>query len=55
MQLPPHLMTYRDYKKFNVNIFRISLRISLEDIIEANINYETFENKFMEILNEHAP
>ena len=48
-------MTYRDYKKFNGSLFRISLRISLEDINEANINYETFENKFMEILNEHAP
>ena len=31
-KLPSDLMTYRDYKKFNVNIFRISLRISLADM-----------------------
>ena len=54
-KLPPHLMTYRDYKKFNVNLFRVSLRTSLADINEANINYATFQRKFMEILNEHAP
>ena len=48
-------MTYRDYKKFNVNLFRVSLRTSLADINEANINYATFQRKFMEILNEHAP
>ena len=54
-KLPPHLMTYRDYKRFNVNLFRVSLRTSLADINEANINYATFQRKFMEILNEHAP
>ena len=48
-------MTYRDYKKINVNLFRVSFRISFEDINEANINYKTFESTFMEILNEHAP
>ena len=54
-KLPPHLMTYRNCKKFNVNLFRISLRISFEDLNEANINYETFRSKCMEILNEHVP
>ena len=52
---PPLIIKYRDYKKFNENLFRTNLRKSLTEINGTNMNYETFEKKFMEQLNEHAP
>ena len=50
---PPLIIKYRDYKKFNENLFRTNLRKSLTEINGKNMNYETFEKKFMEQLNEN--
>ena len=54
-KLPAVHIRYRDYKKFNEYIFRTRLSKSLAGINETNLNYEMFEEKFMEVVNEHVP
>ena len=51
----PLKIKYRDYKKFDENLFRTELSTNLSDINKSDINYDDFENIFMEQLNKHAP
>lgn len=52
-KLPPKKILYRDYKDFSIEQFNSEL---LSTTLRAeNLDYETFENIFMEILNILAP
>ena len=50
----PTIIKYRDYKNFNVYIFRNLLLDNLTNIGE-DITYELFEMIFINLLNTHAP
>ena len=47
----PKEITYRCYKDFNNDVFAEHLRRKLENCE----NYTQFENRFLDVLNEHAP
>ena len=47
----PKEIVYRNYKKFDGDIFKDELKLKLESIT----NYESFEDVFLTILNKHAP
>ena len=47
----PKEITYRCYKDFNNDVFAEHLRRKLENCE----NYTQFENRFSDVLNEHAP
>ena len=47
----PKIVTYRDYKKFDLGIFKTELRNSMQNIKD----YNTFETIFLTVLNKHAP
>ena len=48
-------MNYRSYKKFNVNLFRDELKITLQTLDNENMNYDEFKDIFMHFLNKYAP
>ena len=50
----PTIVTYRDYNKFKVNLFRNQLLEQLTSIGD-NITYEKFETIFIRLLELHAP
>ena len=47
----PKEIVYRNYKKFDRDIFKDELKLKLESIT----NFESFEDVFLTILNKHAP
>ena len=49
---PPKEIHYRDYKKFDGNLFKEELSNKLAD---GNSSYDTFEEIFISVLNKHAP
>ena len=49
----PILVKYRDYRKFNSELFRHDLLYNLS-IINDNTCYDKFENTFKETLDKHA-
>ena len=49
----PKVIQYRDYKKFDVQNFRKDLKNGLQNKLVDN--YATFEEIFLEILDNHAP
>ena len=52
-KLPPKVIKYRDYKKFNEKDFLYELNTCL--LNNSLGNYREFENIFTNILNRHAP
>ena len=48
----PKEITYRDYKKFDENKFKLELKSSLS---KGCADYGEFENVFLDILQKHAP
>ncbi len=54
-KLKPKVITYRNYKYFNRDIFRQDLALSISQISNTQFDYSNFENIFMNILNKHAP
>ena len=48
---PPKIIHFRDYKHFNIHVFRGELKLGLCNIS----NYAEFEEIFLKILNKHAP
>ena len=50
----PALLRYRSYKYFENSIFRIDLQTKLNEQ-NHKIDYNQFENIFMEVLDKHAP
>ena len=51
----PLIIKYRDFKKFNKNLFRSELQHQLNNINSNDITYETFETTFLNLFNLHAP
>ena len=49
----PRVKFYRDYKSFNFESFNNDLDGLLK--AENNMNYSTFQNIFLQVLNTHAP
>ena len=49
----PKVKFYRDYKSFNFESFNNDL----DGLLKAknNMNYSTFQNIFLQVLNTHAP
>ena len=52
---PPQIVTYRNYKNYNKELFEKDIQIKLSEFDIENIPYETFTNIFIDILNLHAP
>ena len=50
----PELIRYRDYRNFNIAVFRNDIKLALS-ILDENVTYDEFEKIFMEKLNEYAP
>ena len=51
----PITISYRDYKNFNLPLFRYNLLEKLSNVNFGKVNYDTFEEIFVELLNLHAP
>ena len=49
----PLIKHYRDWSKFNHTVFRLELREALNNI--DPLEYENFQEKFLSLLNLHAP
>ena len=51
----PSTIRYRDYKNFDVEIFRAELVASLDTFNGREMSYDMFEEIFLQIINKHAP
>ena len=51
----PIIISYRDYKHFNHDLFRNELLRDLYNWNSGKINYDTFEEIIIRLLNQHAP
>ena len=51
---PPQIVTYRNYKNYNQELFGKDIQIKLSEFDIKSIPYETFSNIFIDILNLHA-
>ena len=51
----PNIQTFRDYKRFQNDLFRSELDYELSKLDVCNLELEHFLNIFIEILNKHAP
>ena len=49
------IIQYRNYKTFNEQLFRIELDKELAKIDLNNVELAEFHNKFLSVLNKHAP
>ena len=49
------IVTYRNYKNYNKELFEKNIQIKLSEFDIENIPFETFTNIFIDILNLHAP
>ena len=54
-KLPPKIIYYRNYKKFNANIFRKNLLRDIQEIRGNDITYDTIKHITITQLNRHAP
>ena len=51
----PHIIKYPDYKTFDERLFRNELSENLADISDTELNYDVFENIFLQHINKYAP
>ena len=51
----PIIISYRDYKHFNHDLFRNELLRDLYNRNSGKINSDTFEEIIIWLLNQHAP
>ena len=51
----PIVINYRNYKKYDENVFKSDLRQELQKIDLSNLNYSSFETAFDRVLDKHAP
>ena len=51
----PNIQTFRDYKRFQNDLFRPELDYKLSKLDVFNLDLEHFLNIFIEILNKHPP
>ena len=50
----PKTLTYRCFKHFDIAVFRQEITHAYSDVVN-NITYDDFEDKYITILNNHAP
>jgi predicted transport protein len=50
---PPTIIKYRDYSKYDSEAFGIDLNTRISN--QTIVNYDTFENIFLQTLEKHAP
>ena len=51
----PNIQTFRDYERFQNDLFRSELDYKLSKLDVCNLEFEHFLNIFIETLNKHAP
>ena len=51
----PNIQTFRDYKRFQNDLFRSKLDYELSKLHVCNLEFEHFLNIFIEVLNKHTP
>ena len=51
----PTDINYRNYKKYNENVFKNDLQQELQRIDPSDLNYSSFETAFDRVLDKHAP
>ena len=51
----PTVINYRNYKKYDENVFKSDLRQELQKIDPSDLNYSLFETAFDRVLDQHAP
>ena len=51
----PTVINYRNYKKYNENVFKNVLQQELQRIDPSDLNYSSFETAFDRVLDKHAP
>ena len=51
----PTVINYRNYKKYDENVFKSDLREELQKVELSDLNYSSFENAFDRLLYKHAP
>ena len=51
----PTVINYRNYKKYNENVFKNDLQQELQRIDPSDLNYSSFETAFDRVLDKHAP
>ena len=51
----PNIQTFRDYKRFQNDLFRSELDYKLSKLDVCNLDLDHFLNIFIEILNKHPP
>ena len=51
----PNIQTFRDYRRFQNDLFRSELNYELSKLDVCNLELEHFLIVFIEILNKHAP
>ena len=51
----PNIQTFRDYERFQNDLFRSELYYELSKLDVCNLELEHFLNIFIEILNKHVP
>ena len=51
----PTVINYRNYKKYNENVFKNDLQQELQRIDPSDLNYSSFETAFDKVLDKHAP
>ena len=51
----PTVINYRNYKKYNENVFKSDLQEELQKIDPSDLNYSSFETAFDRVLDKHAP
>ena len=52
--MPPKVIQYRDYKKFDYTIFNNKLRKQTENLNFSQLDFATIRKIFIEILDESA-
>ena len=51
----PNIQTFRDYKRFQNDLFRLELDYELQKPDVRDLEFEHLFNIFIEDLNKHAP
>ena len=51
----PTVINYRNYKKYNENVFKSDLQQELQKIEPLDLNYSSFATAFDRVLDKHAP
>ena len=51
----PTVINYRNYKKYNENVFKNDLQQELQRIDPSDLNYSSFETAFDRVLDKHTP